>query len=108
MNLRLICEMNDPRRQMPVYLKDKSEFPELERFKSVLIVPCRFFTAASMAVRKNKPYFVFIRLEQSLKLADHIHNFWKLWITAIESDITGIFTSHQHIKITLIINPAIK
>jgi len=38
---------------MPIYLKDKSEFPELERFKSVLIVPCRFCSAASMAVRKN-------------------------------------------------------
>jgi hypothetical protein len=46
---------------MPIYLKDKSEFPELERFKSVLIVPCRFCPAASMAVRKNKPYFEFLR-----------------------------------------------
>jgi hypothetical protein len=46
---------------MPIYLKDKSEFPELERFKSVLIVPCRFCPAASMAVRKNKPYFEFLK-----------------------------------------------
>lgn len=46
---------------MPIYLKDKSEFPELERFKSVLIVPCRFCPAASMAVSKNKPYFEFLR-----------------------------------------------
>lgn len=46
---------------MPIYLKDKSEFPELEKFKSVLIVPCRFCPAASMAVRKNKPYFEFLR-----------------------------------------------
>jgi hypothetical protein len=46
---------------MPVYLKDKSEFPELERFKSVLIVPCRFCPAASLAVRRNKPYFEFFR-----------------------------------------------
>jgi len=61
MNLRLICEKNDRMRQMPVYLKDKSEFPELERFKSVLIVPCRFCPAASMAVRKNKPYFEFLK-----------------------------------------------
>jgi hypothetical protein len=42
---------------MPVYLQDISEFPELEIFKSVLIVPCRFCPAASMAVRRNKPYF---------------------------------------------------
>ncbi|MBT8351352.1 MAG: hypothetical protein KJO26_09000 [Deltaproteobacteria bacterium] len=46
---------------MPIYLKDKSEFPELEKFKSVLIVPCRFCPAASMAVRRNKPYFEFLR-----------------------------------------------
>ena len=46
---------------MPIYLKDKNEFPELERFKSVLIVPCRFCPAASMAVRRNKPYFEFLR-----------------------------------------------
>jgi hypothetical protein len=46
---------------MPIYLKDKSEFPELERFKSVLIVPCRFCPAASMAVRSNKLYFEFFR-----------------------------------------------
>ncbi len=46
---------------MPVYLKEKSEFPELERFKSVLIVPCRFCPAASMAVRRDKPYFEFFR-----------------------------------------------
>jgi hypothetical protein len=42
---------------MPIYLKDKRAFPELEKFKSVLIVPCRFCPAASMAVRRNKPYF---------------------------------------------------
>ena len=46
---------------MPVYLKDLSEFPELEKFKSVLMVPCRFCPAASLAVRSNKPYFEFFR-----------------------------------------------
>ena len=46
---------------MPVYLKDINEFPELEKFESVLIVPCRFCPAASMAVRTNKPYFEFFR-----------------------------------------------
>ena len=56
---------------MPIYLKDKSEFPELERFKSVLIVPCRFCPAASMAVRKNKPYFEFLR--RFLKTGSYEH-----------------------------------
>ncbi len=46
---------------MPVYLKDINEFPELESFKSVLIVPCRFCPAASMAVRRNRPYFEVFR-----------------------------------------------
>ena len=46
---------------MPVYLKDIKEFPELEGFKSVLIIPCRFCPAASMAVRTNRPYFEFLR-----------------------------------------------
>jgi hypothetical protein len=46
---------------MPVYLKDINEFPELERFESVLIVPCRFCPAASLAVRRNEPYFEFFR-----------------------------------------------
>jgi len=54
-----VCENNDRRRQMPVYLKDINEFPELERFESVLIVPCRFCPAASLAVRRNEPYFEF-------------------------------------------------
>ena len=38
---------------MPVYLKDINEFPELEKFESVLIVPCRFCPATSLAVRRN-------------------------------------------------------
>jgi hypothetical protein len=46
---------------MPVYLKDKDEFPELENFESVLLVPCRFCPAASLAVRRNKPYFELFR-----------------------------------------------
>jgi hypothetical protein len=46
---------------MPVYLKDVSEFPQLEGIRSALIIPCRFCPAASMAVRRNKPYFQFLR-----------------------------------------------
>ena len=46
---------------MPFYFKDIHEFPELEKFTSVLIVPCRFCPAASMAVRTNRPYFEFLR-----------------------------------------------
>ena len=54
---------------MPVYLKDIDEFPELESFKSALIIPCRFCPAASMAVRTNRPYFEF--LQRFLKTASY-------------------------------------
>lgn len=46
---------------MPVYLQDIDDFRQLETFKSVLIVPCRFCPAASMAVSTNRPYFEFLR-----------------------------------------------
>lgn len=46
---------------MPVYLKDIHDFRQLERFQAVLIVPCRFCPAASLAIRNNEPYFEFFR-----------------------------------------------
>jgi hypothetical protein len=46
---------------MPVYLREIDDYPELQSFKSVLIIPCRFCPAASMAVRTNRPYFEFLR-----------------------------------------------
>ena len=46
---------------MPVYLKDIHDFQQLEQFQSVLIVPCRFCPAASLALRNNEPYFKFFR-----------------------------------------------
>ena len=46
---------------MPVYLKDTHDFQQLEQFDSVLIVPCRFCPAASLALRNNEPYFEFFR-----------------------------------------------
>ena len=42
---------------MPVYLHEIDDFSELETCKSVLIVPCRFCPAASLAVGKKAPYF---------------------------------------------------
>lgn len=45
---------------MPVYLKDTDELQELEKYASVLIVPCRFCPAASLAVSRNQPYFEFL------------------------------------------------
>lgn len=54
---------------MPVYLKTIDDYEQLERFKSVLIVPCRFCPAASMAIETNRPYFQF--LQRFLKTAPY-------------------------------------
>ena len=78
---------------MPVYLKEIDEFPELERFKSVLIVPCRFCPAASFAVRRNEPYFEFLRrLLQTASYQQHINGIR----SALEKKgvSAGVFKSH--------------
>ena len=54
---------------MPVYLKEIDDISRLEMFKSVLIVPCRFCPAASMAVSTHRPYFEFLR--QFLRTASY-------------------------------------
>lgn len=41
---------------MPFYLKDRDVLPQAVGVESVLIVPCRFCPAASLAVREDKPY----------------------------------------------------
>ena len=42
---------------MPVYLNEIDDFSKLGKYKSVLIVPCRFCPAASLAVSKKAPIF---------------------------------------------------
>jgi hypothetical protein len=54
---------------MPFYLDVIDVVPQVVNFKSVLIVPCRFCPAASMAVRSNEPYIEFPR--RSLKTASY-------------------------------------
>jgi hypothetical protein len=46
---------------MPFYFDVTDVIPEVVNFKSVMIVPCRFCPAASMAVRSNEPYIEFPR-----------------------------------------------
>ena len=46
---------------MPFYLKDVDVVPEVAKFQSALIVLCRFCPAASLAIRKDKPYIDFFR-----------------------------------------------
>ena len=46
---------------MPIYLKEVDVIAEVAKFKSALIVLCRFCPAVSMAVRNDKPYLQFFR-----------------------------------------------
>jgi hypothetical protein len=46
---------------MPFYLNETNIYSELDGLKSVLIVPCRFCPAASMAVRAHEAYIDFPR-----------------------------------------------
>lgn len=41
---------------MPFYLKERDVLAQVAGLRSVLIVPCRFCPAASLAVRERKPY----------------------------------------------------
>ncbi len=41
---------------MPFYLKDREISSDIPGLRSVLIVPCRFYPAASLAVREEKPF----------------------------------------------------
>jgi hypothetical protein len=41
---------------MPFYLEESDVIPKVAGLRSVLIVPCRFCPAASMAVRQSRPY----------------------------------------------------
>jgi hypothetical protein len=46
---------------MPFYLKERDVSRDLGTAESVLIVPCRFCPAASVAVRERKPYIRLLR-----------------------------------------------
>ena len=54
---------------MPFCLEVRDVAPEVANLKSVLIVPCRFCPAASMAVKSSEPYIEFPR--RSLKTASY-------------------------------------
>jgi hypothetical protein len=46
---------------MPVYLKEAHEIEKLAQFEKVLIIPCRFCPAASLALSNDEPYFNIFR-----------------------------------------------
>lgn len=84
---------------MPVYLKTIDDYKQLERFKSVLIVPCRFCPAASMAVITRRPYFEF--LHQRLKTASYEELIRSIKTTleqkGIETDVFRSTWPHQFV-----------
>ena len=46
---------------MPFYLNEVDVIPEVSKFKSALIVLCRFCPAASFSIRKQKPFIELFR-----------------------------------------------
>ena len=59
---------------MPFYLKESDVLPQVAGLRSVLIVPCRFCPAASLAVREKKPYIeLFRRLLRTAAYESFIH-----------------------------------
>jgi hypothetical protein len=87
---------------MPLYLKELDVVPELSRFQSVLIVPCRFCPAASLALRKNEPYIELFR--RLLRTACYERYIRKLQARLEEEGVkTGVFESrllHQFVLCT--------
>ncbi|OPZ60403.1 MAG: hypothetical protein BWY87_00486 [Deltaproteobacteria bacterium ADurb.Bin510] len=58
---------------MPFCLRDRDFASELAGVRSVLIVPCRFCPAASLAVRKQQPYMdVFKNLMRTAAYEEYI------------------------------------
>ena len=78
---------------MPFCFEVKDVVPDVEDYKSVLIVPCRFCPAASMAVKSNEPYIEFPR--RSLKTASYERQLAEMQESFEERGIkTSVFKSH--------------
>ena len=67
---------------MPFHFNFNTDTTEFEKFKSVLIIPCRFCPAASSAVTNNEPYFNIFR--NFLKTGSY-----EKYIKTLESKIKG-------------------
>ena len=84
---------------MPFYLRDRDISPELAAVGSVLIVPCRFCPAATLAVREQKPY---IRLFRNLLRTPSYESYIRALKARLENAgiRTGVFDSklpHQFV-----------
>ena len=84
---------------MPFYLKDRDISSDIAAVHSVLIVPCRFCPAASLAVRERKPY---IELFRKLLRTPSYESYIQVLKARLESEgiRTGVFDSklpHQFV-----------
>jgi hypothetical protein len=78
---------------MPFCLDVVDVLPEVAEFETVLIVPCRFCPAASMAVKNNEPYIEFPR--RLLQTASYERLIKKMKESFEERGITtGVFESN--------------
>jgi hypothetical protein len=84
---------------MPVYLKDIREYQKLESFESILIVPCRFCPAASLAISNDEPYLNFFRhLLQTAAYERYIHTMKsELEKRGVKADVFKSRLLHQFI-----------
>ncbi len=84
---------------MPFYLKDRDISSDLSGVHSVLIVPCRFCPAASLAVREGTPY---INLFRNFLRTSSYEQYVKMLKSRLESEgiRTGVYDStspHQFV-----------
>src|SRR5512139_1436599 len=84
---------------MPFYLKDRDISSDIGMVDSVLIVPCRFCPAASLAVRERKPY---IELFRKFLRTPSYESYIQVLKSSLESQgiRTGVFDSklpHQFV-----------
>src|SRR6266540_2478813 len=84
---------------MPFHLKDRDISSDIATVHSVLIVPCRFCPAASLAVRERKPY---IELFRKLLRTPSYESYIQVLKSRLESEgiRTGVFDSklpHQFV-----------
>ena len=78
---------------MPFCFEVQDVIPEVVNFESVLIVPCRFCPAASMAVKSNQRYIEFPR--RFLKTAPYERQLTDMKKSFEERGIkTGVFKSN--------------
>ena len=78
---------------MPFCFSAEEVLPEVENHTSILIVPCRFCPAASMAVKNNEPYIEFPR--RFLKTAAYERRLAEMKASFEERGVkTSVFKSH--------------